>query len=108
MILENLLGEVIRGVQRVKKIQVYAKEKGANVYLNSRTVELKNLITFLLCIYFWEDDSVQYQGSERWEALLDSVNLLVLGYFYSEWPFEQKFVMWTIPAWDRIPYRIWV
>ena len=40
MILENLLGEVIRGVQRVKKIQVYAEEKGANAYLNSRTVEL--------------------------------------------------------------------
>ena len=52
MILENLLAEVTGRVQRVKKIQVYAEEKGANAYLNSRTVELKNLITFLLCIYF--------------------------------------------------------
>ena len=36
---ENSLGENAGGIERVKKIQVYAEGKRTNVYLNSGVIE---------------------------------------------------------------------
>ena len=37
---KKYLGENVGGIERVKKIRVYAERKGTNAYLNSRFVEL--------------------------------------------------------------------
>ena len=37
---QNLLGENAGGIERVRKIQVYAEIKGTNAYLNSGFIEL--------------------------------------------------------------------
>ena len=37
---ENALGENVGGFERVKKIKVYAKRQGKNVYFNSRVIDL--------------------------------------------------------------------
>ena len=80
---ENLFGENAGGIERVKRLQVYAKIEGTNVYLNSGFIELYSSISILSYFYFLTGDSVQNKGFKRRKTLANYDTSLVPGDFHS-------------------------